>query len=108
MAVYTTLLASGVTTIGDITTDVYTAPASGVLVVRDIVLTPLSNALPLVGVEVRSPGGELVILTMTPDSTRLLTNHWQGRQVIEPGSTLVIYCSDGAAHYHITGYLLGA
>lgn len=105
MPVYTrrlgALLVSGASWI-----ELYRAPASGVVVVRDVVLTNASTG----------PVGELAIrfrpLTKAGDvwvyysgSQPVGTYHLELRQVLAPGEALEAICFAGQCHVLVTGYV---
>jgi hypothetical protein len=105
VAVYSVVLAAGQTAQdGDVL--VYTAPATGVVVVRDVVLLTATLDVEFVYLYVTSGSARSYILSQ-PAPVRALTYHWQGRQVLEPGDGLRVYDDAAVLFYRISGYLLG-
>ena len=105
MAVYSVLLAAGLVP-SDSAVIVYTAPASGVVVVRDLVVTSQTVAAGLLSFMVVS-GSVWTPIYKVRVSDNFITYQWQGRQVLEPGDEIQVATSDGGVRYRISGYLLG-
>lgn len=105
MAIYTVLLAEGREP-ADAGLVVYTAPEAGVVVVRDIVLGGFSGGSILIGM-LALTGSVQVPLVYSPNLPNASTLHWEGRQVLLAGQSLLFVSSDGPATYRVTGYHLG-
>jgi hypothetical protein len=106
MAVYSVLLAAGTVTGGSNPT-VFTAPAVGVVVVRDIEVAGLAGATGPVAFQVYSGSTVSPIYKVRVEDT-FASYHWDGRQVLQPGDLLRVQAVDGSVYYRISGYLLGA
>lgn len=105
MAVYSELLAAG-QFFGTALTTVFTAPATGVVVVRDVVFCPDTDGVGLVYLDVISGSAQSTIYCASINDGS--SYHWQGRQVLLPGDELVVHASDFSQfRYRVTGYLLG-
>lgn len=105
VAVYSVLLAAGVMAAGN-ALGVYTAPPTGVVVVRDIVLAATGGAGGQAVVEVLS-GTDITIIKGVVVAATPVSEHWEGRQVVLPGDVLVVAAPNVAISYRISGYLLG-
>lgn len=105
MAVYSTLLAAGrLTGAGDAL--VYTAPAVGTVVVRDIELDATAIDVGVVSVYVLS-GSVASTIYSVPVVTARQSQHWDGRAVLLPGDAVYVYRDGGPVSYRVSGYLLG-
>lgn len=105
MAVYSGLLAAGLT-FGTALTTVYTAPALGVVIVRDVVFCADSDGVGFVWLDVISGSVQTTIYCASISDAS--SYHWQGRQVLLPGDALAIHASDYSQFRHrISGYVLG-
>jgi hypothetical protein len=88
---------------------VYTAPASGVVVVRDIVMSVrgVFVAGQLIAVEANS-GSAPVRLASQSNPSNVVVYHIDLRQVLQPGDTLAVgVLLAQTLEYRISGYLLG-
>lgn len=107
MPVYSTLLARKYKT-GPLSAEVlYTAPSTGVVVVRDVVLmhaTVGGAAMDLYTVS----GSDIAHLLAVAVQPPVQTLHWAGRQVLAPGEQLVLACpATSNIYWRISGYVLG-
>ena|SRR5690242_11616868 len=105
MAVYSVLLAAGRVQ-ESMSQNVYTAPAAGVVVVRDIIICSDLGETGGVGVDVISGSVSTPIFHVMVADT-FLSYAWEGRTVLLPGDVLRVTTLDGACKYRISGYLLG-
>ena|SRR5690242_9290238 len=105
MAIYSVLLAAGRVQ-ESMSRDVYTAPAAGVVVVRDIIICSDLGETGGVGVDVISWSVSTPIYH-TNVADLWLSYQWQGRQVLLAGDVLRVTTLDGACRYRVSGYLLG-
>jgi hypothetical protein len=105
MTIYSVLLAAGTVT-GGTNPTVFTAPAAGVVVVRDIEVAGLASATGPVAFQVYSGSIVSPIYKVHVDDT-FMSYHWEGRQVLAPGDLLRVQALDGSVYYRISGYLLG-
>lgn len=106
MAIYSVLLAAGN---GDASAplSVFTAPETGVVVVRDIVLMHADTTNRRVAAWVLS-GSTVSMITSKATVVPLEEQHWQGRQVLLPGDQLFVYMPTTATLYwRLSGYQLG-
>jgi len=82
-------------------------PFSGTVVVRDVEFT--APAAPAGVVCVDSVGAAIAyVVAGDVDAAGYASDHWTGRQVIEPGDTLTVIGLTGAESARVSGYLLGA
>lgn len=106
MAVYSELLVAG-HYFGTSQVVVYTAPAVGTVVVRDVVLAPDTDGVGTIGLSVLS-GGVVTAIYRINVADSVPSYHWSGRQVLLPGDQLVMRGGDFAEwQYRVTGYVLG-
>jgi hypothetical protein len=105
VAVYSALLAQGSAPAG-VETTVYTAPAVGTVVVRDIVLGVLSGSSTGIQLFVDS-GLTRTVLAVVTGISATAEQHRDLRQVLLPGDKIVIKPLTTASVYRISGYVLG-
>lgn len=105
MAVYSELLAAGQFASPSLTV-VYTAPPTGVVVVRDVVFCADTDGVGLVYLDVISGSAHTTIYCANISDGS--SYHWQGRQVLLPGDELGVRASDYSLfRFRVAGYLLG-
>lgn len=105
MAVYSALLGDGRVLESD-SAIAYTAPATGTVVVRDVVITAASTGTG--GVYVDAIFGSAVSPIYHVIMADTVTSyHWSGRQVLRPGEQIQVATLDGQCRYRISGYVLG-
>lgn len=105
MTVYSKLLAQGFVTSGD-DVAVYTAPATGTVVVRDIILGQADSTGGLARVTCLSGSLFTPIYGVVLSGTGT-TQHNDLRTVLQPGDVLHVQTLGGDIWYRISGYLLG-
>lgn len=107
MAIYSKKLASGYVA-GAGTTVIYTAPSTGVIVVRDVVLSHNDSSVRSLIIYSTAPGGAVSELKAVRADYPDVTWHTSMRQVLEPGETLaLVTTSTGQTFFRISGYQLG-
>jgi len=106
MAVYSKLLAARVVA-GGSDALVYTAPALGTVVVRDVVVCATTTTGTDVSLYGTSPGGVSTTIWHISVAGTGATLHYDCRVVLEPGERLYVYAPSGAVQVRISGYLLG-
>lgn len=85
----------------------YTVPTGFILDVRDVVLWYGGTAgTGAQGCEVYDGTGAVIFGVFTPQACAGNPYHWDGRQVLDPGTTLSITALEGGWHYRVSGYLL--
>jgi len=103
--VYTELLAVG-TLAGAGSSTVYTVPVGKRAVVRDIILYDGGAAAGFIGLAAVPPGGGSAVFLVTyPAAQPTVANHWEGRQVVMAGGSLLLIAGVTTADYRVTGYL---
>lgn len=109
MAIYSKLLAEG-NLPGPASAVVYTAPASGVVVVRDIVMSVRGVFVANQVIVVEANSGSIPVrLASQSNPQALVVYHLDLRQVLNPGDTLAVGVLQAQTmEYRISGYLLGA
>lgn len=106
MTVYSKKLAEGFV-VGAGTTGLYAAPSTGVIVVRDVVLSHNDTALRSIIIYSASGGQVSELMAVRADYANV-TWHQSMRQVLDPGETLtLVTTSTGQTFYRISGYQLG-
>ena len=106
MAIYSVLLGKGHGRATG-TTLIYTAPADGVVVVRDITCFVSVAGVAAFQVYGSTPGGAIGYLMSVSAPAAAETYHWSGRQVLLPGEELYISGGTDRVTYRVSGYLLG-
>ena len=80
------------------------SPITDTVIIRDVVCFTLASGTAEV-LLYDNLNSYIIVETLSPPGDYL---HWQGRQVLDPGSSLNVYVSGAATSVRISGYLLGA
>lgn len=105
--IYTELLAAASIPASSGVVALYTAPAVGTVVLRDIIVTPTQASIPAISVYTIAPGGAAVYIDAVLTPANFAVRHWTGRQVMTPGGVLYCNTGNGSVTVRVTGYLLG-
>nr|CRY95963.1 hypothetical protein [uncultured prokaryote] len=99
--IYSQKLASGGVTVG-VVTAVYTAPAAGTVIIRDMQLSPQGDGPSKLVAYVGYPSQ----LMGVAGGAAYVSVAWEGRVVLDPGDVVSLYGEDVGWEYYISGYVL--